>query len=98
MQVWSNASGDKMKEQFEKLPFVAKYLGFVFFNEETQGYCNKSDNYVPLDFASFLNGAWMAYQEQQKKIDAALELGYKTRRDVHYLVDKYINEVEELLK
>lgn len=62
-----------MREEFEKLPIVTKYLGYVFFNEETQGYCNKSENAVPLDFASFLNGAWYAFQEQQKKIDAMCE-------------------------
>lgn len=62
-----------MREQFEKLPIVAKYLPYVFFNKETQVYCSKSNNMVPLDFALFLNGAWYAFQEQQKKIDSMLD-------------------------
>ena len=64
---------DKMREDFEKLPSVAKYLKFVFWNSETKGYCNNSGNPVPLDFATFMNGAWYAFQEQQKKIDSILD-------------------------
>lgn len=62
-----------MREQFEKLPSIEKYLKYVFWNNETQGYCNNSENLIPLDFASFLNGGLHAYQEQQKKIDKAIE-------------------------
>ena len=54
------------REEFEKLPLVVKFLPYVFWNEETLGYCNNSDNSTPLDFATWLNGAWWMFQEQQK--------------------------------
>lgn len=74
-----------MREQFEKLPSIEKYLKYVFWNNETQGYCNNSENLVPLDFASFINGGWYAYQEQQKKIGVKDELKELYRKEVDFL-------------
>ena len=82
------------REEFEKLPIAAKYLPYVFFNKETQSYCNKSDNAVPLDFASFLNGAWYAFQEQQTKINAVLQ--YLDTGD--HPLDFSANTIRELLR
>ena len=82
-----------LREEFEKLPSIAKYLPCVFFNDETEGYCNKSDNPVPFDFASFLNGGWMAFQEQQKKLDAIIECVKNNTAD--YELDR---KIQELLK
>ena len=55
-----------MREQFEKLPEIAKILnrnGGGYYKERTNDYhhCN-------LYFDKFLNGAWYAFQEQQEKI------------------------------
>ena len=84
-----------MREEFEKLPIVAKYLPYVFFNKETQGYCSKSDNMVPLDFALFLNGAWYAFQEQQNKLNGVLDLACKLQ---YSNGERIYNEIKELLK
>lgn len=83
---------NEMREQFEKLPSVEKYLKYVFWNNETQGYCNNSKNLIPLDFASFLNGGLYAYQEQQKKIDKAIEYLDSIEGLVWY------EQIKELLK
>ena len=84
-----------MREEFEKLPSVAKYLKFVFWNSETKGYCNNSGNLAPLDFATFINGAYYAYQEQQKKINGALDLACKLQ---YSNGERIYNEIKELLK
>ena len=87
-----------MRCEFEKLPEIADKLDSLWFYEAHNFYGVLDESPQTAMKANFINGAWMAYQEQQKKIDAALELGYKTRRDVHYLVDEYIDDVEGLLK
>ena len=81
-----------MREEFEKLPSVEKYLKYVFWDNETQGYCNNSGNPVPLDFASFINGAYYAFQEQQKKINKAIEYLDSIKGLVWY------EQMKELLK
>lgn len=65
-----------MREQFEKLPEIRKIM-----NENGIYFMNHSGWYEARDFKDFeyeqyINGAWYAFQEQQKKIDGALkELG-----------------------
>lgn len=61
---------DLDREEFEKLPEISKRLqhGDVFFN----GTCYKSKN-SSYRRATFINGAWYAYQEQQKKLDCCRE-------------------------
>lgn len=62
------------REEFEKLPEIAELLndkekGF-FYNEDFDVYGTNPVN----DFdAGFINGAWYAYQHQQKKIDEELK-------------------------
>lgn len=54
-----------MSEQFEKLLGIEEGLkdGYILYQEDRNKYrTSKFD-------ASFINGAWYAYQEQQKKID-----------------------------
>lgn len=57
-----------MREEFEKLPEIARII-----KEHDAFYCNKGEWYLCPDddqFAeAYLDGAWYAYQEQQKKID-----------------------------
>ena len=57
-----------MREEFEKLPEIAELLIEAQFDEQTGEYVSYwSHN------SGYLNGAWYAYQEQQKKIDKAIE-------------------------
>ena len=58
-----------MREQFENLPEIRKIM-----NENGIHFMNHSGWYEARDFKDFeyeqyINGAWYAYQEQQKKID-----------------------------
>ena len=62
-----------MREQFEKLPEIRKIM-----NENGIHFMNHSGWYEARDFKDFeyeqyINGAWYAFQEQQKKIDGALK-------------------------
>ena len=54
-----------MREEFEKLPKVAEVI------KKYDGYRigNKYSTYDTA-YTAWLNGAWYAFQEQQKKIDA----------------------------
>ena len=64
-----------MREQFEKLPEIAAEL------ENSDGelyWCDKQNQYrnnrVFQDSQTgWMNGAWYAFQERQKKIDKAIE-------------------------
>ena len=61
-----------MREQFEKLPEIAKII-----KERNAFYCNKGDYYLCPDdqFAeSYLDGAWYTYQEQQKKVSEVINM------------------------
>jgi len=57
-----------MREEFEKLPEIAELI-----KEHDAYYCSKGKWYLCPDddqFAeAYLDGAWYAYQEQQKTID-----------------------------
>lgn len=58
-----------MREQFEKLPEIAKRLKgdkFIYF-EGCNSYIDGSS--WDTDNKRFINGAWYAYQEQQKRIN-----------------------------
>ena len=62
---------DNVREEFEKLSGIAEILnknGGGYHKEHTNDYhhCN-------LYFDKFLNGAWYAFQEQQKKLDCCRE-------------------------
>ena len=58
-----------MREEFEKLPKVAEVI------KKYDGYRigNKYSTYDTA-YTAWLNGAWYAFQEQQKKIDGALKI------------------------
>ena len=60
-----------MREQFEKLPEIADSLSehVVFVGNK---YTTPNPGFY--DLVNWLNGAWYAYQEQQKKIDDLTEL------------------------
>ena len=59
-----------MREQFEKLPEIAAIL------ETDDSYFDESTNEYVSHYSfktGYLNGAWYAFQERQKKIDKAIE-------------------------
>ena len=63
-----------MRQKFEKLPEIAAHIHNVIFDIGCDEYLPKKMGYVIHEFSAyFLNGAWYAFQEQQKKIDGALK-------------------------
>lgn len=58
-----------MREEFEKLPEIAEKLRMCewFYSDHLDCYM------VEGSYAGFINGAYYAYQEQQKKINTAIE-------------------------
>ena len=87
-----------IREEFEKLTEIAEILnrnGGGYYKERTNDYhhCN-------LYFDKFLNGAWYAFQEQQKKIDvikSKLSDIYDAS-DEDETVAHLLDEIQELLK
>ena len=84
-----------MREQLDKLPEIRKIM-----NENGIYFMNHSGWYEARDFKDFeyeqyINGAWYAFQEQQKQIDDVLnlvcELQYSSGERIY-------SEVKELLK
>ena len=61
-----------MREQFENMPEVHKKLKdlhptIVWFSDQENEYASSFDGFQSM--VIWLNGAWYAYQEQQKNID-----------------------------
>lgn len=61
-----------LREQFEKLPEIASILDGLHHTIVWFGDDNKYHTSFNFD-VSFINGAWYAFQEQQKKIDSMLD-------------------------
>lgn len=62
-----------MREDFEKLPEIAKIIpkdSAFMFSEEDNCYFDYDET---RRIEGFINGAWYAFQEQQKKIDSILD-------------------------
>ena len=68
----------EMREQFEKLPEIKgtifEYKHEVIFDESENKYTTPCYSTFEPEYVYFLNGAWYAFQEQQKKIDGALKI------------------------
>ena len=65
-----------MREQFENMPEVHKKLKdlhptIVWFSDQENEYASSFDGFQSM--VIWLNGAWYAYQEQQKKLDCCQE-------------------------
>lgn len=93
------------REEFEKLPEIANILEFglvkfkdgkyVFLNSSYYLNCSAS----VFQHLGYLNGAWYAYQEQQKKIDAIVGIVRKADlSDGNSSVAIVHDEIQELLK
>ena len=67
-----------MREEFEKLPEIAQLIeegkgdNLAFITETNRYDAEMYITFTP-DYVHYLNGAWYAYQEQQKKINTAIE-------------------------
>lgn len=94
-----------MRDKFEGVEKVKNILkecksDLITFNDEKDEYEAKLYvTFVP-EYIEWLNGAWYAFQEQQKKIDAvkeALEKIYKETEGDNELLLKYLDEMENIL-
>ena len=79
------------REEFEELEEITEILnrnGGGYYKENTNSYhhCN-------IYYDKYLNGAWYAFQEQQKRIDEIVKLVHDYTPD--YWLD---NMIQELLK
>ena len=84
-----------IRDEFESLPVIESKLEHLFF--EDGFYYAKYDD-ADLD-EYFVNGAWYAFQEQQKKIDRIVGIiteAYKS--DGNSSLEIAHNEILELLK
>ena len=81
-----------MREQFEKLPEIRDSISehIVFIGNK---YTTPNPDFY--DLVNWLNGAWYAFQEQQKKIDEVLNLVCKLQ---YSSGERIYSEVKELLK
>ena len=61
-----------MREEFEKLPEIAIAIKQGIYYDERNN-CYSSINGASYLVIARINGAWYAYQEQQKKIDSMLD-------------------------
>ena len=59
---------NKLREEFENLPEISERLHTVFYNEDLNQYHAAMIN-SGLS-VKYIQGAWYAYQEQQKTLDA----------------------------
>lgn len=71
--------------QFEKMCYQNKWN--IFRNPKTGEYCD-----------DFVNGAWYAWQEQQKKIDEIKKIISEYHFDSDRDYDIYIDRIEDELK
>ena len=99
-----------MRNEFEKLPEIEEGLRHCHYDESTGIYHADAAHVEEFEWhTQFVNGAWYAFQEQQKKIDAANTL----KNDLNGLIDgflccefmatkvdcvEFINGLKELLK
>lgn len=58
----------KLREEFEKLSNIKRWLRFIKFSLALGEYI-ESDRSIPEYTLGFINGAWYAFQKQQKQIN-----------------------------
>lgn len=98
------------RERFEALPYIKDKLDSIYYCEDIECYTEKK-GYRFCSISSWVNGAWFAFQEQEKKLAiceklrdsqfdklmAIKELCMERRGDIHWQVDVFIREVGGLL-
>ena len=80
-----------IREEFEKSKHLKERLAICWYDEKIG--CYLSIQLCDYASASYLNGAWYAFQEQQKKVDEIVKLVHDHTPD--YWLD---NMIQELLK
>ena len=80
-----------IREEFEKSEHLKERLEICCYDENIG--CYLSIQMCDYASASYLNGAWYAFQDQQKKIDEIVKLVHDYTPD--YWLD---NMIQELLK
>lgn len=92
-----------MREEFEKLPEIARVIACdeIKWCDTYHWYRTDNTDANSIYHVAWLNGAWYAFQEQKKKIDKALAL-IDENRDIlgtaHPTMDYLIEDIEDLLK
>ena len=87
-----------IREEFEKLDGIAETIkNGIYYYEKSNSYCSAvGTSYVSL---ARINGAWYAFQEQQKKIDAIVSIVREADlSDGNSSVAIVHDEIMELLK
>ena len=70
-----------VREEFEKSEHLKERLAICWYDEKIG--CYLSIQLCDYASASYLNGAWYAFQEQQKKIDALKAKLDENHRPIH---------------
>ena len=86
------------REEFEKSEHIKERLAICYF--DTNIGCYLSIQLRDYASASYLNGAWYAFREQQKKIDAIKSKlsDIYDASDEDETVAHLLDEIQELLK
>ena len=87
-----------MRDQFEKLPEIERRIAesnSLNYDKESNGWRSPEWDSTTCCNEDFVNAAWYAFQEQQKKIDDVLNLVCKLQ---YSSGERIYSEVKELLK
>ena len=95
-----------MRERFEELPEIETHLnhGNVFWSDYKKTYASEFQSLHVV--ACYVNGAWYAFQEQEKKIDAVKKMIVSLRNEFDLwsddtesfdAIEAQIENLEELL-
>lgn len=97
-----------MREEFEKMPEIEQGLRHCHYNESTNIYHADAAHVEEFEWhTQFVNGAWYAFQEQQKKIDLFNKMILSLRNEFNLWADDtesfnaieaQIENLEDLLK
>ena len=88
----------ELRKQFEALPEIEKMLIMFYFSGDDNRY--KAREYWYSGRVGFINGAWYAFQEQQKKIDSIKSKlsDIYDASDENETVAHLLDEIQEILK
>ncbi len=81
---------NEMRGEFEKLPEIRKIMnenGIYFMNHS--GWYEARD-FKDFEYGQYINGAWYAFQEQQKKIDTVLNYVSRDGFTPHWVVKEFL--------
>lgn len=92
---------NELRRQFEELPSIKTFMPSFKFDEKTGEYVRSGAYHQPYYTLGFFNGAWWAFQEQQKIINmqecGAIEIRM-ILDDVEYDDITKLERIKELLK